>query len=166
MENITNPKTLLLQQLRVAFLWRRGIVVVTSVQLHSIKLELRFCASSNPARGLSEILDDESLWQWSRLEIRLNSFHRLIIPQKTIHHRHHFANFSRSVQLTCGIVRNHMNSVSFVTLYRHCSRNDEKFSVFFRAFSRKPFSQNVSSQTLDRVLNMRGFARFGIICKI
>ena len=131
MENITNPKTLLLQQLRVAFLWRRGIVVVTSVQLHSIKLELRFCASSNPARGLSEILDDESLWQWSRLEIRLNSFHRLIIPQKTIHHRHHFANFSRSVQLTFCIVRNHMNSVSFVTLYRHCSRNDKKFSFFF-----------------------------------
>ena len=130
MENITNPKTF-------------AATTTSSISLTPWYSGYHFCAtsfnkawtqvraSSNPARGLSEILDDESLWKWSRLEIRLNSFHRLIIPQKTIHHRHHFANFSRSVQLTFCIVRNHMNSLSSVTLYRHCSRNDEKFSFFF-----------------------------------
>ena len=30
--------------------WRRGVVVITTAQLHSTKLELRFCAGSNPAR--------------------------------------------------------------------------------------------------------------------
>ena len=52
-------------------LWRRGVVVITTAQLHSTKPELRFCAGSNPAHGVSEIRDGEDLWQWSRLEIRL-----------------------------------------------------------------------------------------------
>ena len=55
---------------------------MTTVQLHSTKPELRFCAGSNPARGVSEIRDGEDLWQWSRLEIRLNPFRRSTIPQK------------------------------------------------------------------------------------
>ena len=33
--------------------WRRGVVVITIAQLHSTKPELRFCAGSNPARGVS-----------------------------------------------------------------------------------------------------------------
>ena len=37
--------------------WHRGVMVITTVQLHSIKLELRFCAGSNPDRDVSEILD-------------------------------------------------------------------------------------------------------------
>ena len=49
--------------------WRRGVAVITTVQLHSTKPELRFCACSNPDRGVSEIQDGEDLWQWSRLEI-------------------------------------------------------------------------------------------------
>ena len=36
----------------------------------------------NPARSVSEIRDGEDLWQWSRLEIRLNAFRRSTIPQK------------------------------------------------------------------------------------
>ena len=60
----------------------RGVVVITTAQLHSTKPGLRFCAGSNPARGVSEIRDGEDLWQWSQLEIRLNAFHRLTIPQK------------------------------------------------------------------------------------
>ena len=36
-------------------LWRHGVVVITTAQLHSTKTELRFCAGSNPARGVSEI---------------------------------------------------------------------------------------------------------------
>ena len=59
--------------------WHRGVVVITTAQLHSTK---PFCAGSNPARGVSEIRDDEDLWQWSRLEIRLNTFRRSTIPQK------------------------------------------------------------------------------------
>ena len=49
--------------------WRCGVVVITAAQLHSTKPELRFCAGSNPARGVS-------------LEIRLIAFRRSIIPQK------------------------------------------------------------------------------------
>ena len=63
---------------------RRGVVVISTAQLHSTKLELRFCAGSNPARGVSEICDGENLWQWSQLEIRLNAFRRSTIPQKQI----------------------------------------------------------------------------------
>ena len=42
-------------------LWRYGVVVITTVQLHSTKPELRFCTGSNPACGLSEICDGEDL---------------------------------------------------------------------------------------------------------
>ena len=44
--------------------WRRGVVVITTSQLHSTKPEFRFCAASNPAHGVSEIRDGEDLWQW------------------------------------------------------------------------------------------------------
>ena len=70
--------------------WHRGVVVITTAKLHSSKPELRFCAGSNPARGVSEIRDGEDLWQWSRLEIRLrllsvnHTTKKLII----IHHHH------------------------------------------------------------------------------
>ena len=43
------------------YTWRRGIVVITTAQLHSTKPELRFCAGSKPARGVSEIRDGEDL---------------------------------------------------------------------------------------------------------
>ena len=62
--------------------WNHSVVVITIAQLHSTKPELRFCAGSNPARSVSEIRDGEDLWQWSRLEIRLNAFRRSTIPQK------------------------------------------------------------------------------------
>ena len=63
-------------------LWLRGVVVITTAQLHSTKPKLRFCAGSKPACGVSEIRDGEDLWQWSRLEIRLDVFRRSTIPQK------------------------------------------------------------------------------------
>ena len=40
---------------------RRGVVVITAAQLHSTKPDLRFCAGSSPARGVSEIQDGEDL---------------------------------------------------------------------------------------------------------
>ena len=58
------------------------VVVITTAQLHSTKTELRSCAGSNPARGVSEIRDGGDLWQWPRLEIRLNVFRRSTMPQK------------------------------------------------------------------------------------
>ena len=42
-------------------LWRRGVVVVNKAQHHSTKSKLRFCAGSNPARGVSEIRNGEDL---------------------------------------------------------------------------------------------------------
>ena len=63
-------------------LMHRGVVVTTIAQLHSTNPELRFCAGSNPAGGVSEICDGEDPWQWSRLEMRLNSFCWSTIPQK------------------------------------------------------------------------------------
>ena len=65
-------------------MWRRGVVVITTAQLHSTKPELRFCAGSNLPRGVSEIRDGEDLWQWSRLELRLNAFRRSTISQKQL----------------------------------------------------------------------------------
>ena len=60
----------------------RGVVVITTAKLHSTKPELTFCVGLDTARGVSEIRDGEDLWQWSRLEIRLNAFRRSTIPQK------------------------------------------------------------------------------------
>ena len=42
-------------------LWRRGVVVITTAQLHSTKPELRFCTGSNPACSVLEIRDGEDL---------------------------------------------------------------------------------------------------------
>ena len=61
---------------------RRGVVVILTAQLQSIKPELVFCGVSNPACGVSEIRDCEDPWQWPRLEIRQNAFCRSTIPQK------------------------------------------------------------------------------------
>ena len=41
--------------------WRRGVVVITTTQLHSTKPELRFWAGSNPARSVLEIRDGDDL---------------------------------------------------------------------------------------------------------
>ena len=63
-------------------MWCRGVVVITTAQLHSTKPELRFCTDSNPACGVSDICNGEDLWQRSQLERRLNTFRWLTIPQK------------------------------------------------------------------------------------
>ena len=68
--------------------WRRGVVVITTAQIHLSKPELRFCAGSNPAHCVSEIRDDEDHWQWSWLEIRLR-LSSINHTTQTIHHLHH-----------------------------------------------------------------------------
>ena len=40
---------------------RRGVVFITTAQFHSTKPELKLCAGSNPACGMSEIRDGEDL---------------------------------------------------------------------------------------------------------
>ena len=62
--------------------WHREAVVITTAQNLLSKPEHTFCAGSNPLRGVLEIRDGEDLWQWFRLEIRLNTFHQSTIPQK------------------------------------------------------------------------------------
>ena len=42
-------------------MWCRGVVVITAAQIHSTKLELKFCAGSNLVRGVSDIRDGEDL---------------------------------------------------------------------------------------------------------
>ena len=39
--------------------WCRGVMVITTAQLHSTKAEHRFRAGSNPACGLSKIREGE-----------------------------------------------------------------------------------------------------------
>ena len=41
--------------------WWRGVVVITTAQLHSTKPELRLCADSNLVCGMSEIHNGEDL---------------------------------------------------------------------------------------------------------
>ena len=54
-------KRSLLRKIKPLNKWRRGLVVITTAQLHSTKPELRFCAGSNPAHAVSEIRDGEDL---------------------------------------------------------------------------------------------------------
>ena len=63
-------------------LWRRGVVVTTYAQLHSVKLDLRFCAGLNPAPGVSEIRDREDLGPECWLERTINAFCRSTIRKK------------------------------------------------------------------------------------
>ena len=63
-------------------MWCCGVVVITTAQLHSTKPELRLCAGSDTALGMPEIRAGDDLWQWSRLEIRLNAFRWSTISQK------------------------------------------------------------------------------------
>ena len=62
--------------------WRRGVEVITTTQLHSIKPELRFCTGSNPVCGVLDMWVGEDLWQWFWLETRLNVFRGWTILQK------------------------------------------------------------------------------------
>ena len=68
---------------------RRSVTVINTTQLHSTKSELRLCAGSNPFRRVLKISDVENLWQWFRLEIRLNEFCRSTTPQKQFNNFHH-----------------------------------------------------------------------------
>ena len=63
-------------------------MVTTAAQLHSTKPELRFCAGSNPARGVPEIRGGEDLTMApaGNKTKRLSSVNH---TTKTIHHHYH-----------------------------------------------------------------------------
>ena len=42
-------------------MWRRGVLVIITAQLHSSNPKLRFCAGTSPAYGVSEICDSENI---------------------------------------------------------------------------------------------------------
>ena len=61
--------------------WRRGVVVITTAQLHSTSLD----SGSAQFKPCSRRVGDSrwrDLRQWSRLEIRLNAFRQSTISQK------------------------------------------------------------------------------------
>ena len=61
--------------------WRQGVAVVTRAHLNSTKLKFSFCTVSNPTHSMScHKFVMENFWQWSRLEIRLNTFRQSTIP--------------------------------------------------------------------------------------
>ena len=62
----------------IVALWCSGFNYCTT---SSNKAWTRFCADSSPANSVLEIRDGEDLWQWSRLEKRLNAFPLLTITQ-------------------------------------------------------------------------------------
>ena len=68
--------------------WCHGVVVITTVQLHSTKPELRFCAGSNPAR----LVGDSRWWGSLTMVPAGNKAKRLLSVNhttKTIHHHLH-----------------------------------------------------------------------------
>ena len=74
--------------LRTPFFYRTSLVAASTepdlghICQHSTKPKLRFCAGLNLVCSVLEIRNGEDLWQWSRLEIRVNAFRQLTIPQK------------------------------------------------------------------------------------
>ena len=75
----------------IYILGHSDVVVITTTQICPTKPELRLSAGSNPAHNVPKVPNDEDLWQWSWLEIRLNVFCWSAIPQKKfiIHHLHY-----------------------------------------------------------------------------
>ena len=83
------------------YLWCRGVVAITIVQLHSTKSEFIFCVSSNSARSVSEICNVEILWPWSWLDIKRKHPLSVIHSAKTIHQHQKITNIKLLV-LTYG----------------------------------------------------------------
>ena len=69
-----NPTDIVSWKHSIYILGHGDVVVITTTQICPTKPELRLSAGSNPAHDVSKIPNDDDLWQWSRLEIRLNVF--------------------------------------------------------------------------------------------
>ena len=45
-------------------MWRRGVLLLTTVHMHKTKSELKFCAYSNSSCGVSQICDGQNFSMW------------------------------------------------------------------------------------------------------
>ena len=116
------------------------VLVVITTQLHSTNPELRFCAGSNPACGVSEIRDGEDVWQWSRLQIKQNAFRRSTISQKQFiiiitNPGSLFVKLSIGCKVTFVRGRHNGNSYRFILPCFATFLLFSKFSLFLIAFS-------------------------------
>ena len=59
---------------------RISVFRITTTQLHSTNPELKFCASSIPVHGMLDICDNKNLYEWSRLEKKLDAFSSSTFP--------------------------------------------------------------------------------------
>ena len=68
----------------------RGVVVIAAAQLHPTKPELRFCAGSSPACGVSEIPNGEDLCLAMVFPAGNKAKSLLLVNHttETIHHHH------------------------------------------------------------------------------
>ena len=85
---------------------RRGVMVITTVQLHSTKPKLRFCAGSNPVWHVG----DSRWWGSLRMVPAGNKVKCLLSVNhttKTIHHHHHSSTL-KSLKSTKYIFQNNI----------------------------------------------------------
>ena len=105
-------------------------MVITTAQPHSTKPEHRFCAGSNPAGSVSEILDGEDLCQWSRLQIRLNAFSSVNHTTKTTHHHHHQLSFIALLSTTISSI-----GASIIQSFKILKSHKIRYSFFWKVAS-------------------------------
>ena len=133
----------------------------TTAQLHSTKPELRFCAGSNPVCSMLETRDVEDLWQWSRLEIRQNTFHQSTISQKQfiiiIINCHNLRRIKLLTRLRLGLSHLHKHKFKHGfqdTLNPICScDNDIETSAHFLLYC--PHYSNERSTFLNTIRNIK-----------
>ena len=125
-------------------------MVITTAQLHSIKPELRFCASLNLAHDVSEIRDGEDLWQCSRLEIKLNTFRRSTIPQKQF--KNHLCNSQQQTDLKSNASKCCYQCSNFTSLRWWCGLlyHCNMFVSLFSASSFPSFKEQIFQSTALR----------------
>ena len=128
-------------------------MVITTAQLHSAKPELRICTGSNAAVGVSETWEDEDLWQWSQLQIRLNTFVTLV-GQSCHRNNSSSSTSSSSLKFTKFImpffeprVSFSSNVASFISFLR--DNSSVLFHLELYMFSKKRIHQNANYQTFN-----------------
>ena len=130
--------------------WRHGVGVITTVQLHSTKPELRFC-------------EGENLWQWSLLEIRLNDFRCSTISTGTIHNHQHHHNH-HWVALFCKMSWNSQENTCAWGLFKEKCKN----AGYWKKDSIKPallwISQNFQNRFSTSHLQATAFVEAFNIC--
>ena len=79
---IRSPSSNHWPRFRHCIMWWRSLVVITTAEFDSTNPEVMFCGSSSLACNDLKICYGEGIWQWSLMELRLNTFCRSTISQK------------------------------------------------------------------------------------